>query len=77
MDQTFNIFNYLKLRGYSEEVIAKNLDELIKINQNINGVLNDNRDVRLSNIDVREFNVVNENDLSIGIDVKFVKVGQE
>ena len=46
----FNMFNYLKIKGFSNNQLAANFQEIEKANQNINEILENNPDAVLKKI---------------------------
>ena len=47
----FNMFNYLKIKGFSNNQLAANFQEIEKANQNINEILENNPDAVLKKIE--------------------------
>ena len=50
MLETFNMFNYLKIKGFSNNQLAANFQEIEKANQNINEILDNNPNAVLKKI---------------------------
>ena len=49
----FNMFNYLKIKGFSNNQLAANFQEIEKANQNINEILENNPDAVLKKIEYK------------------------
>lgn len=50
MFDTFNMFNYLKMKGFSNAELANNFQNIEKANQNINEILGNNPNAVLRKI---------------------------
>ena len=50
MFDTFNMFNYLKMKGFSNAELANNFQNIEKANQNINEILDNNPNAVLKKI---------------------------
>ena len=49
----FNMFNYLKIKGFSNNQLSANFQEIEKANQNINEILENNPDAVLKKIEYK------------------------
>ena len=49
----FNMFNYLKIKGFSNNQLAANFQEIEQANQNINEILENNPDAVLKKIEYK------------------------
>ena len=63
----FNMFNYLKIKGFSNAQLAENFQQIEKANQNINEILDSNPNAVLKKI---KYTYLDEEKTDLQFDIK-------
>ena len=63
----FNMFNYLKIKGFSNTQLAENFQKIEKVNQNINEILDNNPNAVLKKI---KYTYLDEEKTDLQFDIK-------
>ena len=63
----FNMFNYLKIKGFSNTQLAENFHKIEKVNQNINEILDNNPNAVLKKI---KYTYLDEEKTDLQFDIK-------
>lgn len=67
MSDAFNMFNYLKIKGFSNAELANNFQDIEKANQNINEILYNNPNAVLKKI---KYTYLDEEKKHLQFDIK-------